>query len=121
MDREIRLEPTPQAVREARRFVSRQLDELGYAELVDDAATITSELVTNSVREAPETPVWVNLRRAGSFPLLEVWDCCPKAPVLKSADYLAEGGRGLRIVDELSVSFGWDTFACGKVVWVLLG
>jgi anti-sigma regulatory factor (Ser/Thr protein kinase) len=121
MDREIRLEPTPQAVREARRFVSRHLAELGYSELVDDAATITSELVTNSVREAPNTPVWVNLRRAGGFLLLEVWDCCPKAPVLKSPDYLAEGGRGLHIVDELSVCFGWDTFACGKVTWVLLG
>jgi hypothetical protein len=41
--------------------------------------------------------------------------------VLKSPDYLAEGGRGLHIVDELSVCFGWDVFACGKVIWVLLG
>jgi hypothetical protein len=121
MDREIRLEPTPHAPREARGFVSRHLGELGYQTFVEDAVTIIGELVTNSVKETPTTPVWVNLRRAGAHPLLEVWDCSINPPVLKDPDYLAEHGRGLHIVAELSVRLGWELFTCGKVVWVLLG
>jgi anti-sigma regulatory factor (Ser/Thr protein kinase) len=120
MDREIKLEPTIRAPREARGFVSRHLDELGYPKLIDDAAMIVCELVTNSVREAPGTPVWVNLRWAGAYPLLEVWDCSPDPPVFKDPDYLAEKGRGLHIVAELSLRLGWDVFPCGKVVWALL-
>src|SRR3954452_5950309 len=102
MDREIRLEPSKRAPGDARVFVARTLQELGCPKLVDDAQTIVTELVTNSVREAPWRPVWVDLRRIGVRSLLEVWDCSVAAPVFKDPDFVAERGRGLHIVAALS-------------------
>jgi anti-sigma regulatory factor (Ser/Thr protein kinase) len=121
VDIEIKLEPTERAPREARAFVSRHLTELGYPTLVEDGSLIVSELVTNSLKAAEGKPLWVDIRRAGSLLPLEVWDCSPEPPVHKSPDFLAEGGRGLYVVDELSITWGCDTFFCGKVIWVLLG
>ena len=53
--------------------------------------------------------------------VLEIWDCSPEPPVPQDPDFLAEGGRGLHVVDELGTRFGYDILCCGKVVWVLLG
>lgn len=121
MDIEVKLEPRPQAAGLARRFVAKELEGLGYPELVDDARLMVSELVTNSIRYAPGRPLWVDLRRAGKYLLLEVWDCAPEPPVAKDPDFLAEGGRGIHVVKELGRRFGYDLFCCGKVTWVLLG
>lgn len=121
MDIEVRLEPTPRAAGFARRFVARELEALGFGGLVDDARLIVSELVTNAVTNVPGRPVWVDLRRAGRLVALEVWDCSPLPPVFRDPDFLAEGGRGLHVVEELGTKFGYDTFCCGKVVWVLMG
>jgi hypothetical protein len=46
--RRIRLEPTARAARDARRFVSAALADLGHADLIEDARLIASELVTNA-------------------------------------------------------------------------
>jgi two-component sensor histidine kinase len=120
-DIEIKLESTDRAPREARRFITHHLIDLGYSTLVENATLIVSELVTNSFTAAPGKPIWLDIRRVGSLVLLEVWDCSPVPPSRKPADFLADGGRGLRIVDELCITWGCDTFFCGKVVWVLLG
>jgi anti-sigma regulatory factor (Ser/Thr protein kinase) len=120
-EREIRLEPTVTAPREARRFVSRHLTDLGYPTLTDDGALVVSELVTNSLAAAPRTPIWVTLRLVGRLALLEVWDCSPVRPVIRAVDDTAEHGRGLHVVKESSLTWGCDTFVCGKVIWVLLG
>jgi hypothetical protein len=53
--------------------------------------------------------------------LLEVWDCCTDAPKPACPGLWEEHGRGLRIVDSVSVLMGYETFCFGKVVWVLLG
>ena len=118
--RHIRLEPTAWAARDARRFVSDTLAELGHADLVEDATLIASELVTNSFTHAPKLPIWVGIWQTGAFLDLEVWDCSPKPPVYLDPDYLAEGGRGLHIVKELGTSCGYTIFDCGKVVWAIL-
>lgn len=121
MDIEVKLEPTLRAPKEARRFVARELEGLGYPQLVEDARLMVSELVTNSIRYAPGKPLWVDLRRAGKYLVLEVWDCSPKPPVAQDPDFLAEGGRGIHVVEELGRRFGYDLFCCGKVTWVVLG
>jgi anti-sigma regulatory factor (Ser/Thr protein kinase) len=121
MDIEVRLESSLRAPGEARRFVARELEALGYPGLVEDARVVVSELVTNSVANASGKPVWVDIRRAGKYVVLEVWDCSPEPPVAQEPDFLAEGGRGMHLVDGLGVRFGYDIFCCGKVVWVLLG
>jgi hypothetical protein len=48
MDIEVKLEPTELAPSAARRFVARELEGLGYLQLMDDARLMVSELVTNS-------------------------------------------------------------------------
>jgi hypothetical protein len=121
MDREIRLEPTPRAPREARAFVSHHFREMGFPKLIDDGKLIVSELVTNSIEAVPHSPLWVGLRPAGQFLILEDWDCSPDPSVRKEPDHTAEGGRGLHIVQELSITWGCDTFCCGKVTWAMLG
>ena len=118
--RQIRLEPTVQAPGHARRFVSEVLDELGRSDLVEAAALIASELVTNSRAAAPNGPIWVDVWQTGAFLDLEIWDCSPKPPELLDPDLLAEGGRGLHIVKQLTRAFGYATFDCGKVVWAIL-
>jgi hypothetical protein len=118
--RRIRLEPTARAAREARRFVSETLGELGHADLVEDATLIASELTTNSLIHAPNLPIWVGIWETGAFLDVEVWDCSPIPPVYLDPDYLATGGRGLHIVKELGVSTGYTLFDCGKAVWALL-
>jgi anti-sigma regulatory factor (Ser/Thr protein kinase) len=121
MDIEVKLEPTRQAPKQARRFVARELDALGYPGLVEDARLVVSELVTNSVVYVPGRPVWVDIRPAGRYVVIEVWDCSPLPPVAQDPDFLEPGGWGLHVVEDLGVEVGYDVFCCGKVVWVLLG
>jgi hypothetical protein len=101
--------------------VSHHFCELGYARLIDDGKLIVSELVTNSIEAAPKSPLWVGLRTAGPFLILEDWDRSPVPPVRKELVHMAERGRGLHIVKELSITWGRDTFCCGKVTWAMLG
>jgi anti-sigma regulatory factor (Ser/Thr protein kinase) len=120
MDVETKLEPTLQAPRIARRFVARELEALGYPQLVEDARLMASELVTNALTYVPGKPLWVAIRRTVGSVVLEVWDGSPEPPVPQDPDLLAQGGRGFQVIDELGIRFGYDTFCCGKVVWVAL-
>lgn len=120
--REIRLSSTPRAARDARRFVTRVFAEMGYPkELLEDAELIASELVSNSLIYAPGLPIDVEIWHVGPCLFLEVWDRSRRPPVCLTPDELSVNGRGLRIVKELSLRFGYATFPEGKVVWVLLG
>jgi two-component sensor histidine kinase len=121
MDIEVKLKPTLHAPKEARRFVAGELAALGYPQLVEDAELIVSELVTNSITYAPKKPLWVDLRQAGKHLVLEVWDGSTEPPIARCPDFLATGGRGTHVVNELGISFGYDIFCCGKVIWVILG
>ncbi|HEY7487523.1 MAG TPA: ATP-binding protein, partial [Streptosporangiaceae bacterium] len=109
------------APREARRFVREHLEKLGHDRAIDDAELVVSELVTNSVAAAPGTVVFVALLPVSGQVILEVWDLSPKTPVLRPPDIMATEGRGLRIVEELSVNFGCNRKGRWKVVWALLG
>jgi hypothetical protein len=118
--REIKLEPSLRAPSAARRFVADVLTELGHVTYVDNAELIASELVTNSVVNT-DAPVWLAIWRTGPFLLLEVWDCSPEPPKPAFPELFEEHGRGLQIVDQVSILMGYETFCFGKVVWVLLG
>jgi anti-sigma regulatory factor (Ser/Thr protein kinase) len=120
--REIRLDSTPRAARDARQFVVRVFAEMGYPKgLVEDAELMVSELVTNSLAHAPGWPIVVDIWQTGPCLFLEVWDRSPRPPVCLTPDGLTLNGRGLHIVRELSLRFGYATFSHGKVVWALLG
>jgi hypothetical protein len=117
---EAKLCPLPESVRDARNFVREHLMDWGFPKGADDASLIANELASNAITAAPETPYWVTIWVANGWPMLEVADCSPEPPVLQPTDSHSESGRGLHIVDALSVA--WDSYPVtgGKVIWVQL-
>ena len=118
--REIKLDPDPASVRKARDFVRTNLRELGFPASVDNGVLIASELVTNAVREAPDTPCLVAVRVGAGHPVIEVHDGSPELPEMRSPDFVAERGRGLHIVDALSDDWDCVQSGGGKAVIVIL-
>lgn len=118
--REIKLDPEPASVRKARDFVRANLCALGFPGSVANGVLIASELVTNAVREAPDTPCLVAVRVGAGHPVIEVHDGCPEPPKMQSPDFVAEGGRGLHIVDALCEEWDCVPSGGGKAVIVVL-
>ncbi|MGF1431806.1 ATP-binding protein [Kitasatospora sp. LaBMicrA B282] len=142
------LAPRYDAVKTARDFTRSTLNRWDLDGLFDDVALVASELVTNALRHAIGRPVAADL--PGGFPVqatgaraLEpadgrlpirislvhrgpqvvcaVSDPSCAGPVTREADFVAESGRGLHLVDSFSRSWGWHPLAsgAGKVVWAL--
>jgi hypothetical protein len=87
-------------------------------ELVEDAALVVSESVTNAVTHACSTPrLCVSI--ADSRLLVEVHDASRAPPELR-APTAAGGGQGLRIIDAVADACGWSPTSTGKVVWAEL-
>ncbi|KOU67976.1 regulator [Streptomyces sp. MMG1533] len=122
-----------EAVREARQFTRRTLNQWDLDDRFDDVALVVSELVTNALRHAlpantpriPEhgPPVRLHLMRWTERLVCAVRDPSPDSPVTRETDdFSAESGRGLFLVDSFSDSWGWHPLAGnlgGKVVWAL--
>ena len=122
-----------EAVREARQFTRRTLDQWDTGERFDDVCLVVSELVTNALRHAlpagharvPEQtpPVRLHLMRWTERLVCAVRDPSEDSPVAReSDDFSAESGRGLFLVDSFSDGWGWHPMAGalgGKVVWAL--
>ena len=114
---ELELAPSPTAPAAARRFVRAlcaswdlnhpddPAERAWLAERVDQAVLVTSELVTNAVIHAhSQLRLLVELR--GDQLHLAVQDASPHLLHLASApDVLAEGGRGLLLVEALATSW----------------
>ncbi len=117
MDR-LRLNPSPSSVAEARRFSQLWLNTEGASELVDVVALLVSELVTNVVLHA-RTPFELSLEHRGDRLRVAVADQADGVPVRKSIDVDAGSGRGLMLVDAMSLAAGLDVGADGqgKQVW----
>jgi anti-sigma regulatory factor (Ser/Thr protein kinase) len=102
------------------------------ADQTDIAVLLASELVTNSVEATgilspdPEYPVVHAFARLIGIRLLEferslvieVWDTSVDPPRLLDADDESEHGRGLQLVDALSLRWGhYYARVGGKIVW----
>jgi len=115
----------PGSVRIARFHVRAALTFHDLGQFADDAAVITSELVTNAVQHAccdvTET-IGVTLARAEEpdAVIIAVSDPSPHAPVMHIAPPGSERGRGLQIVESLSAHWGWHLESGGKVVFAIL-
>lgn len=102
----VRLPKDTRAPLLARAFVRKELGVLCTPEARDRVELLASELVTNAVVHAGSLVTMdVELEADGSV-LVEVADGSPDHPVLRDADLLEESGRGLELVDKLSVEWG---------------
>lgn len=123
-----------EAVREARQFTRRTLEQWDVGDRFDDICLVVSELVTNALRHAlpgdagctaEQSPsVRLHLMRWTERLVCAVRDPSHETPVARttSEDFSAESGRGLFLVDSFSDSWGWHPLAStlgGKVVWAL--
>ncbi|MGA5702970.1 ATP-binding protein [Peterkaempfera bronchialis] len=136
------LTPRYEAVKTARDFTRNSLHRWGLGELFDDIALVASELVTNALRHAlqlragdaqgriptqpqhgpaaEQLPIRISLVHRAPQVVFAVSDPSSAGPVARDADYIAESGRGLHLVDSFSRSWGWHPLAgAGKVVWAL--
>ncbi|PWI42209.1 ATP-binding protein [Streptomyces sp. ICBB 8177] len=124
-----------ESVAQARRFTRATLAGWGLAELFDNVALVTSELVTNALRHGVGTgtgphpnaaqtsttaPVRLSLAHWASRVVCSVRDPSDRGPVPATPDFAAESGRGLHLVESCSGAWGWHPLpGSGKVVWAL--
>jgi anti-sigma regulatory factor (Ser/Thr protein kinase) len=118
----LELAPLRTAVACARLHAIHVLHEWGLRELADDAALITSELITNGAEASaalPERPpVTLRLMATGTSLLIEVWDQSPLDVEPRDAGTDDECGRGMAVVAALSARWGSErTGYHRKVVW----
>ncbi|GGR97974.1 hypothetical protein GCM10010236_60790 [Streptomyces eurythermus] len=118
-------EPVGRSVATARSFVRDTLQGWGFADIVDDAVVLTSELVTNAVVHAG-THADVLCLRTEDGARIEVSDRYPEreVPLQSSAVSMGspdrEGGRGLQLCAALATRWGVDYTPTHKNVWFQL-
>jgi anti-sigma regulatory factor (Ser/Thr protein kinase) len=117
----------PGAVPCARLHARQVLWEWGLARLSDSVELLVSELITNAVDAsrsmAQMVPVRLWLLAGRAQVMVIVWDTSPRPPVRAQAAEDAENGRGLLLVEAMSVRWDWyfPQEGNGKVVWALAG
>lgn len=115
----------PESVSMARFHVRAALSFHGLGEYADDAEIITSELVTNVVQhvcgDGTETVV-ITLVRVRNPPAVTivVSDSSPHGPIRRDTSADSERGRGLQVVEALSVHWGWHPEDGGKAIFAVL-
>ncbi len=102
----VRLPKDTRAPLLARAFVRKELGELHSVEVRDRVELLASELVTNAVVHAGSLVTMDVVCEASGAVLVEVADGSPVHPVLRETALLDENGRGLELVDKLSVEWG---------------
>jgi anti-sigma regulatory factor (Ser/Thr protein kinase) len=124
------LSAEPHVTHAARDFTASTLTGWGLGDVADDAVVVVSELLSNALRYGvtgplgralSPHPVWLGLLRRGEAVLVAVSDPGSDVPEVREADFFAETGRGLHVIDELSLSWGWTPpDEAGKAVWAVL-
>lgn len=118
-------EPVGRSVATARSFVRDTLQGWGFADIVDDAVVLTSELVTNAVVHAG-TSADVLCLRSDDGVRIEVADHYPEREIPLQATAVSmgspdrEGGRGLQLCAALAGRWGVDYTPTHKQVWFQL-
>ena len=102
-----------------RRFVRDTVERWGYPDVAEDAALITSELITNVVLHA-RTALEVVVRRAPGRIRIEVADKSSSLPRVRHHSAQSGTGRGLHLVAAVATDWGAEARRDGKIVWVEL-
>jgi anti-sigma regulatory factor (Ser/Thr protein kinase) len=117
----LELPPAAASVRDARHFVVELLEEWDLDALVETAALLTSELVTNSVLHA-RTAITVRVEREAGGIAISVTDGSRYGPRRRRHAATATTGRGLDLLERLADS--WEVLPAehGKTLrFVLTG
>jgi anti-sigma regulatory factor (Ser/Thr protein kinase) len=107
------------SARRARAIVAAQCAVWGLDRVSEDAVLIVSELVSNSVQHAG-TAIQLTLIAFPGMLRLEVSDQSTRPLPRQTSTALAEGGRGLLLVDALAGHYGVEGRLDGKTVWAEL-
>ena len=108
---------SPISASQARAFVTHHLVDHRLLYLVDPVRLVASELATNSLVHA-QTAFSVTLSATDETVLLTVRDNSLTLPEKRATQALDATGRGLEIVDIISLAWGIDEDGAGsKAVW----
>ena len=91
-------------------------DRVANQELVYEAGIVAIELLSNAAR-ACRSRIALRLDVHHGSIRIEVYDDGPGVPAERQARADEVGGRGLRIIDSLSTSWGTIPRPTGKCVW----
>jgi anti-sigma regulatory factor (Ser/Thr protein kinase) len=105
----------PESVPAARRFVREALHDQSR-DILEAAELMATELATNCVQHA-RTSFELTIDHGRGQIRIEVRDTGPGRPVPRSPTPQERTGRGLRIVEAMSDSWGIDPSSRGKTVW----
>ena len=101
-----------------------EVAELLASELITNAIVATWDMRARSVRQLPDANVehiGIRLLAFDDSFVIEVWDSSPELPKLIASSWEAEHGRGLQLVEALSIRWGYyHARFSGKVVWCQL-
>ena len=111
------LPPDTGSAAQARRFTVDVLQEWGCSELVDTATLLVSELVTNAVLHARSQSHLVLRRTEDRRLRVEISDSSITAPARRAYSPDAGTGRGMMLVEALSLRWGSERDDDGKRVW----
>lgn len=118
-------EPVGRSVATARSFVRDTLQGWGFADIIDDAVVLTSELVTNAVVHAG-THADVLCLRSDDGVRIEVADRYPEREIPLQGSLATmgspdrEGGRGLQLCAAIAGRWGVEYTPTHKQVWFQL-
>jgi serine phosphatase RsbU (regulator of sigma subunit) len=116
----LELEDEPSAVRAGRRFVRAQLLTRGAVDVLDEATVVTAELLANA-RQHGAAPVSVSVSGTAGCVRIGVRDASTRTPVRPNRSSNNLTGRGILLVEALSVRWGVLVEDHGKVVWAEFG
>ena len=121
MSAQLTLQPQSQAAGIARRWVREELTERARDDLLDSALLGVSELVTNALLHV-RSKISVRIVDADPRLRIEVYDDSERPPEGHPPSLVEQAspptiGRGLQIVDAISLSWGVAYEDTGKCVW----
>jgi hypothetical protein len=116
----VRLTTGPAAPAAARAQVRATIDAWAVPLDPDTAALLTSELVTNAIRQETGGTITLAITCACGQLRVDVHDASRSLPVLVDAPADAEAGRGLMLVAVLSADWGVYRTPAGKAVYFIL-
>jgi anti-sigma regulatory factor (Ser/Thr protein kinase) len=119
---DVRLPAQLASVASVRRAVAEAADHAHFnSQAKQVAVLLASEIATNAVTHTDSTTLDVRIECDGRDLLVQIDDGDRRIPARRTGTAgLAESGRGLEIVDQLSSSWGTRRTKAGKSVWFRL-